>query len=47
MRTLLRKGIVKGKKKPIEGTGYVPWNALVEDLTSYASQFSSWIPAIR
>ncbi len=35
IRTLLRKGIVKGKKVPIEGTGYAPWKIAQSALDAY------------
>jgi len=35
IRTLLRKGILNGKKVPIEGTGYAPWKVAQSALDAY------------
>ena len=35
IRTLLRKGILKGNKVPIKGTGYTPWKVAQSALDAY------------
>ena len=35
IRTLLRKGLVKDKATPIEGTGYAPWKVAQSVLDAY------------
>ena len=41
MRTLLRKGIVKGKKTPIEGTGYAPCKVAQSMLDNYKANHAT------